>query len=130
MTQANDDHTPNATPLISGKTAITLLDTVSQLNREATQPSVETGEVIKTQIISAEKALNDITDIAGILRRLAALQITGADEIDGTQIDLLARLLEDRAEAVYDVVSTTANWAPSAQAALYAVAGLGEGAAA
>lgn len=130
MTQATDEHTPSAAPLISGKTAFTLMDTVGQLNREAAETAAETGKFIKTQIMTAEKALNDISDVAGILRRLAALQMSGADEIDGTQIDLLARLLEDRAEAAYDVVSTTANWAPEARAVLYAVPGMDEGEAA
>lgn len=128
MTQANNEHTPSAAPLISGKTAITLMDTVGQLNREATQTSADTGEAIKTQIMTAEKALNDITDIAGILRNLANANLSSDGTIEGTQIDLLARLLEDRAEAAYDIVTTTANWAPEARAVLYAVPDLNEGA--
>lgn len=64
MNKATNDHTPTAAPLISGKTAITLMDTVGQLNREATQTTAETGQFIKNQIKTAEKALNDITDIA------------------------------------------------------------------
>jgi hypothetical protein len=97
---------------------------------ETTTDNTTLGQAVKTQIRTAEKALLDITDIAGILRNLAAANLSSDGTIEATQIDLLARVLEDRAEAIYDVVSTTANWAPEARAVLYAVPGMDEGEAA
>ncbi|OYV49238.1 MAG: hypothetical protein B7Z77_08515 [Acidocella sp. 20-58-15] len=73
---------------------------------------------------AAEKAVLDIVDLAALMNSIADGMKSDVAQITGPQLALLAGLLNDRAEAAYDVISTVANWAPEAQAALYAVHGV------
>ena len=64
----------------------------------------------------ASDAICDILDIAGILYQLAGGNISADQEIKGTQIDLLARILKEKATAVYEIVARGSNWVAGAQA--------------
>ncbi len=74
------------------------------------------GEPVKTPQTIAERAICDCMDIAGIMESLAGGHISAREVIEGTHIDLLARLLREKAEAAYNVVTTSANWAVGARA--------------
>ncbi len=91
---------------------------------ETTNETTTLGPKVKTEIEAAEKAVLDIVDLAALMNSIADGMKSDVAQITGPQLALLAGLLNDRAEAAYDVISTVANWAPEAQAALYAVHGV------